>query len=237
MARNVGARSAVGRWLAFLDDDDEWSLKKLENQLSLVCADDTDVIVTCLTQFITPFGQSIRPQKIYDNSVALSEWLFDRRTLAGGESFIQTSSLVMPKPLFDKFQFRPAAGEHDDWDILLRAASDGAKIVTAPESLVRCYMEEQRTRVTGSHNLEQSLEWAKASKAIITPRAYSGFCLTVVAQRARMRGRVDDFIRLLWLACRYGAPTAMQLLIYFAIWLLPVSARRKIRGFAVTRER
>ena len=236
MARNVGAQSAVGQWLAFLDDDDEWSPKKLEEQLSLVRSDDINVIVTCLTQIVTPFGQSIRPKKIYDNSGALSEWLFDRRTLAGGEGFIQTSSLVMPKSLFDKFQFRPSAGEHDDWDLLLRAASVGAKIITAPESLVRCYIEEQRARLTGSYKLEQSLEWAKASKGIITPRAYSGFCLTVAAQRARMRGRIDDFIRLLWLACWYGAPTAMQLLIYFGIWLLPVSVRRKIGRFAVARQ-
>src|ERR1700751_2262277 len=80
MARNIGAKSATGRWIAFLDDDDEWSLCKLERQLSFVNNQESkDVIVTCLTEVVSPWGRSIRPKTIYHNKIALSEWLFDRR--------------------------------------------------------------------------------------------------------------------------------------------------------------
>ncbi len=37
-ARNVGVRAAIGEWIAFLDDDDEWLPAKLERQLATIAA-------------------------------------------------------------------------------------------------------------------------------------------------------------------------------------------------------
>src|SRR5580698_5453876 len=37
-ARNAGASAALGRWIAFLDDDDEWFAQKIQKQLALANA-------------------------------------------------------------------------------------------------------------------------------------------------------------------------------------------------------
>jgi hypothetical protein len=166
----------------------------------------------------------------------LSEWLFDRRTFAGGETFIQTSSLLMPKPLFDKYQFRSPM-EHDEWDMLFRATKGGTEIITVPEVLVRYYTGDERMSLSKSHKLELALDWINTERETFTPKAYSGFCLTVAAQHAKRGGAIGDFVHLLWLAFRYGAPTAMQLLVYLAVWVVPQSAGREFRRFVAARRR
>ena len=93
-------------------------------------------LVSCLSRVVTPTGSYIRPKLIYDNSVPIDEYLFDRRTLFGGWSFIQTSGYLLPRSLFDKVRF-DVESPHDDWGFVLRLSKqEGAKIETVPEVLV-----------------------------------------------------------------------------------------------------
>ena len=50
-SRNVGARSATGTHLAFLDDDDKWQPRYLQHALAVLDAAQTDCVVTWLTMF------------------------------------------------------------------------------------------------------------------------------------------------------------------------------------------
>lgn len=228
-ARNQGGADAKGQWIGFLDDDDEWLPTKLERQLSLGEAATDRIILTCLSAYVTPSGVSIRPREPYDNTMPFDEWLFDRRHLFGGESFIQTSSLLMPTALFRECGF-PDHGQHEDWEMVILALKyRKVALATVPEVLVRHYAEEARPSLTSAGRVAGSLGWLDRLQTSISPRAYSGFCLTVVAQQAARQGRWRDFFLLLGRAFRNGRPSSLQIMVYLMVWLVPQGLHNALR--------
>jgi glycosyltransferase involved in cell wall biosynthesis len=230
-ARNAGADHATGEWIAFLDDDDEWLPNKLERQIAFASGR-TPALVSCLSRVVTPSATYISPQVTYDNSTPLDEYLFDRRSLFGGTGFIQTSSYLLPRQLFDRVRFDPES-PHDDWAFLLRLSKQvGARIETVPEVLVVLYFEEQRPSLTKrTSSWSRSLRWLDGLGRIITRRAYSGFCLGVVGSRAAQERAYSAFPKLLYHAFRNGSPGLWQVLHFLAYWLIPLDSRSQLRGF------
>jgi glycosyltransferase involved in cell wall biosynthesis len=231
-ARNAGVDSATGEWIAFLDDDDEWLPNKLERQIAFASGR-TPALVSCLSRVVTSSATYISPWETYDNSTPLDEYLFDRRSLFGGTGFIQTSSYLLPRQLFDRVRFDEDS-PHDDWAFLLRLSKQvGARIETVPEVLVVLYFEEQRPSLTKrTSSWLRSLEWLDGLGRIITPRAYSGFCLGVAGTRAAQEGAYRAFPRLLYQAFRNGSPGLWQVLHFLTYWLIPLDFRSQLRGLA-----
>ena len=227
-ARNVGVDHAKGEWIAFLDDDDEWLPTKIEKQIALASNRDA-VLISCLSRVVTPTATYVRPKVAYDNRLPLDEYLFDRRRLSG-LGFIQTSSYLMPRSLFDRVRFN-VDSPHDDWEFILHLSKQfGVRIETVPEVLVNFYFDEQRPSLSTKATWKSSLVWIDGVKPIITRRAYSGFCLSVVGSRAAKAGAHAAFFLLLYRAFRFGSPTIWQILPFVSYWLLPKYILRQLRG-------
>src|SRR5262249_54047335 len=131
-----------------------------------------------------------------DNSTSLDDYLFDRRSLLKGPGFIQTSSYLLPRRLFDEVRFN-AESAHDDWEFVLRLSKQaGARIETVPEVLVVLYFEkeERPSSTSRTWSWSRSLRWIDSMQPIITRRAYSGFCLGVVGSRAARRKPTPPFL-------------------------------------------
>jgi glycosyltransferase involved in cell wall biosynthesis len=228
-ARNIGAESAIGHWIAFLDDDDEWLSNKLERQITFVPPNGT-ALLSCLSRVVTPLATYIWPDVIYDNFVPLDEYLFDRRSLSLGSGFLQTSSFLLPRQLFDKIRFN-ADSPHDDWEFVLRLSKElGIKIYTVPEVLAVLYFEEERPSLSTRGSWSASLRWIDNVRSIITPRAYGAFCLGVVGSRAAKEGAYLAFPKILLRSFQKGSPRFSQVLFYLGFWLVPQQVRRRIRA-------
>lgn len=230
-ARNAGADHATGEWIAFLDDDDEWLPNKLERQIAFASGR-RPALITCLSRVVTPSATYVSPQVPYDNSKPLDEYLFDRRSPFGAPGFIQTSSYLLPRELFDKVRF-DTDSPHDDWEFLLRLSKQaGVRIETVPEVLVVLYFEEPRPSLTKrTSSWLRSLRWIDRLGPMISRRAYSGFCFSVAGSRAAQERAYTAFPEILYRAFRNGSPRLWQVLYFLAYWLVPQDSRSRLRGF------
>jgi glycosyltransferase involved in cell wall biosynthesis len=228
-ARNVAAEAASGEWVAFLDDDDEWMPEKLERQLAVASSYNEPIVIYSLSYISTQLTRYVWPRRLYDNTISMDEYLFDRRSLFLGDTYLQTSSLLLRRGLFYSLKFNY---EHDDWDFVLRVVNDRhIKVVTVPEPLVTVYTEEARETASTTFPWRTSLSWIEKNRSLIGPRAYSGFCLTVVGPWAAKDREYSVFPKLLSQAFRFGSPRPMQVALYLAFWVLPFGWRRQVRGF------
>jgi glycosyltransferase involved in cell wall biosynthesis len=228
--RDTGADAARAEWVAFLDDDDEWLPQKLEQQLALVPPDGRAVLMT-QSLVVTPQGEFVRPLSVYDGTLPIDEWLFDRKTwLSGGQSFLQTSSLMFPKAMFDTLRFRDTH-QHEEWELVIRAVKQlHYPLLTAQGALVIHYAGQPRPRLSHSYTWRVSVEWARGLKDYFTPIGYSGFILSHVGQSSAKLGQYEAMLPLIRESFSGGRPTLRQLFRYAVCWAVPIRILLRLRA-------
>jgi glycosyltransferase involved in cell wall biosynthesis len=238
-ARNSGVATAQAKWVAFLDDDDEWMPQKLERQLEAVRRSQSPLpIASCYLVVRSPQGEAIWPRRPPTESEPLSEYLFVRNTLFQGEALIQTSTILTAKELLEKVPYRSSMQKHDDWDWLLRAISqEGVGIEFVSEPLSIWYLGENRPSLSSTYDWQSSFNWIKAARDLVTPRAYSSFILAEVSARAARTQDWKAFWLLLWEAFRQGSPKFADLCLYLGMWLIPPQTRRWLRNVLTRKPR
>lgn len=171
--RNIGIMNSRGRYIAFLDDDDEWLPDKLEKQLNMIenspaglgCVYTGCMIIDMETNDVY---QTSIPQ--YRNNV-LTQLLM--------KNFITTSTTMIKKTCFDKaglFDEEIPYGE--DYDMWIRIAGD-FEFDYIKEPLVK-YRIHKNSISTNNAVLIKGLEMILAKHEVLfssDKRAYSNFLL------------------------------------------------------------
>ena len=138
-ARNTGISFSSGKYIGFLDDDDEFNIRKIEYQVnSLRQSDDTVGAVYCGFNIIR--GNKIIKSTIPKVSGNLAEELFLMEWGTGsGSNVLFKASVLKEINGFDEKLLR-----HQDWDVLLRMFVKYNIIYTDTEqSLLNIYKDSR----------------------------------------------------------------------------------------------
>jgi len=229
-ARNRGALEASGDWIAFLDDDDEWLPEKLARQLA-GHTPSRDVILSCRCRVETPSGTYIWPHRLCGPRENVDDYLYDRRSLARGDAYIATPSLVLPRRLFAASGFGTTYHNEDTTLLLDLTKRQGAELVMLYDVLVVIHEEQAWGSLGATFDWREMLRWLDDRGTLVTRRAYSGFALVRLGSQAANQGDYVAIPALLSAAVRHGTPRAIHLLLFAAYWVVPKDLRQRWLAF------
>lgn len=238
-ARNAGVRHAAARWVALLDDDDEWLPDKLARQLALAKESGLPLpIVSSRLVVRTPRAEFVLPRRLPEPGQPASEYLAVRRALFHGDGFIQTSTIMAPAELFRRVPFTPGLRRLQELDWSLRCLQlDGVALRYVPDPVVIWNADENRARVSFDAPWRQSLQWLEETRPRVTRRAYAALAMSVVSSMAATSNDPRVFLTLLGRAVRHGRPGVLDYVTFLQVWLVPPGLRRSIRDRVLGRRR
>jgi glycosyltransferase involved in cell wall biosynthesis len=235
-ARNLGVRAAKGRWIALLDDDDEWLPNKLEVQLAPVLSSENDgMLVTSRYVCHAPgLADVVRPRRLPKKGEPISEFMFDYLC------YFQTSTFLCSRILYLRVPFDSSLPFFQDIDWFLRVSQDEAfKLVVIDEPLSIYHVPAGRSSITTGLNWQARLEWGRQRRHLLSKRAYSRFVVGTCVGRAVQDGAGwTGFVTLLKEVVLVGSATPYLVTLLCGAYLLSPKQRKQLRDrlfFAKTR--
>jgi glycosyltransferase involved in cell wall biosynthesis len=157
--RNSGLAEATGEWVAFLDDDDLWSPRKLRAQLDVAAA--RDAVWAYTTMLVLDEQTRVIETLPAPDPAEIGTLLRVRNALpAGGSTVIARSDVARRLGGFDT-----ELNELADWDFWLRL--DGAgPAASAPEPLVGYFRHSRQMRLTEAQDVEHEFRHLEAKHGL-----------------------------------------------------------------------
>lgn len=209
-ARNLGVSKLSTDLVAFLDDDDVWYVEKLERQLRSVPPSDMEWLQTTSVRVVAESSNvelDLWPGRGPERGESLGDYFFARERLRQTPRFLQTSTWLAPRQLFEAHPFDERLSIHQDWDWIVRAQSQhGVRVIHLSEPLVS-YTRNLSASTSAEPRFNESRDWALAPDLPISSRARGDFIVHMLLTRGLREGLYEEARALPRLARSVGSPS------------------------------
>jgi glycosyltransferase involved in cell wall biosynthesis len=225
-ARNVGIRHAVGRYVALLDDDDEWLPQKLHYQHEkAVELGGEYVFVPCKFIERTLQIERIMPERLPVEAANFSEYIYCE------QGYLQPSMFFMSRALCLEVPFTTGLRHVEDSDWLLRATRHPQlQIGSVDRALSIYYNLNDGRRESEVTPWQHPLHWAVENHALFTRRAFPFYVARIGINARRAGASIGVLLHLIKTARRYGEVNAKTIAYFLAYWFLPSDTLRRLRS-------
>ena len=187
-ARNAGVAASRGKWLAFLDDDDEMLPNKIEAQMSAADPAHPRTMISCRSIYRRGDREDLWPERPIKPGEDVADYILRRPSLLRRPGILSIQSLLVHRSILETVPFQ-AHRDHEDWAWLLEAWHvAGARVRFVWQPLVIYTIDAESASRSRRLNWHESLEWAQAHRHWISNRAFCSFLATKVALKAKRAG-------------------------------------------------
>lgn len=182
-ARNIGAKQAVGDYIAFLDSDDEWLENHLQKKIELIKTSNAE---GAFGAFNIVRGTKLRVLNFAQfKNMDMAAYIFEK----GGDA--RTSTFVFQKDAFMQVMFDDDLGKHQDWDLAIRFDKK-FKMVFDDQRNVNMYVDGGN-RMSNKNNYNASEYFLNKHKEGLSNQALYNFKLNICFNAFRTEGNSNNF--------------------------------------------